>query len=286
MTAVVDRPAKMHPLVEKFLRPERMPHMACPGCGIGNVIHCVLQVMDDLDLNPSNTVWVQGVGCSSRITYSRYKGDNVDAHHGRIYAVASGLKMARPDMNFILFTGDGDSGAIGGNHFIHACRRNLDVTALMFNNGIYGMTGGQVAPTTPRGGTTTTTPYGSLEDPFDMCKLAEAAGANYIARWTSLPKHYNQVVRSIKAGIQTKGFAYVEIVVPCTTQFGRYVLKTEEMAKNVQWIEENCLTPGQMEKVAPEDREGRMLVGEFVRRERTGIVQRYQELLARVGGKE
>ncbi len=286
MTAVEERPAKVHPLVEKFLRPERMPHMACPGCGIGNVIHCVLQVMDDLDLNPTNTVWVQGVGCSSRITYSRYKGDNIDAHHGRIYAAATGLKMARPDMNFILFTGDGDTGSIGGNHFIHSCRRNLDVTALMFNNGIYGMTGGQVAPTTPRGGTTTTTPYGSLEDPFDMCKLAEAAGATYVARWTSLPKHYNQVVKSVKAGIENKGFSYIEIVVPCTTQFGRYVLKTEEMAKNIQWIETHCLSERQREKLSAEEQEGTMKVGEFVRRQRTGVVERYQELLARVGGKE
>ena len=286
MTIQAETPSKIHPLVEKYLRLERMPHMACPGCGIGNVIHCVLQVMDDLDLNPSNTVWVQGVGCSSRITYSRYKGDNIDAHHGRIYAVATGLKMARPDMNLILFTGDGDSGAIGGNHFIHACRRNLDVTALMFNNGIYGMTGGQVAPTTPRGGTTTTTPYGNLEDPFDMCKVAEAAGASYVARWTSLPKHYNQVVKSVKTGIQTKGFAYIEIVVPCTTQFGRYVLKTEEMAKNVRWIEEHCLTARQMEKLSEEEREGKMLVGEFVHRERSGIVERYQQLIAKVGGKQ
>lgn len=286
MTAVAETPVKIHPLVEKYLRLDRMPHMACPGCGIGNVIHAVLQVMDDLELTPANTVWVQGVGCSSRITYSRYKGDNIDAHHGRIYAVATGLKMARPDMNFILFTGDGDTGSIGGNHFIHSARRNLDVTALMFNNGIYGMTGGQVAPTTPRGGTTTTTPYGSLEDTFDMCRLVEAAGANYVARWTSLPKHYNQLVKSIKAGIETKGFSYVEIVVPCTTQFGRYVLKTEEMASNIQWIETHCLSGRQMEKLTADDREDKMQVGEFVRRERSGIVERYQELVARLGGKE
>ncbi|HEX2923464.1 MAG TPA: thiamine pyrophosphate-dependent enzyme [Chloroflexota bacterium] len=286
MTAVSERPAKIHPLVEKYLRLERMPHMACPGCGIGNVIHCVLQVMDDLQLNPQNTVWVQGVGCSSRITYSRYKGDNIDAHHGRIYGVATGLKMARPDMNFILFTGDGDSGAIGGNHFIHACRRNLDVTALMFNNGIYGMTGGQVAPTTPRGGTTTTTPYGSLEDTFDMCNLAEAAGATYVARWTSLPKHYGQVVKSIKAGIENKGFSYIEVVVPCTTQFGRYVLKTEEMPKNIQWIEDHTVTLSQAEKLSIEEREGKMLLGEFVRRERTGVVQRYMEMIERMGGRQ
>ena len=287
MTAGTERPAKIHPLIEKYVRLERMPHLACPGCGIGNVIHAVLQVMDELNLNPTNTVWVQGVGCSSRITYTRYKGDNIDAHHGRIYGVATGLKLARPDMNFILFTGDGDTGSIGGNHFIHACRRNLDVTALMFNNGIYGMTGGQVAPTTPFKGTTTTTPYGNLEDPFDMCKLAEAAGAAYVARWTSMPKHFNALVRSIKNGILTKGFSYIEIMVPCTTQFGRYVLKTEDMATNIKYLEDCTCLATQADKLSAEERAKKTLLGEFVRREeRTGIAQRYYELIDRVGGKE
>jgi 2-oxoglutarate ferredoxin oxidoreductase subunit beta len=136
MSTVGETLKLLHPLVQKYLRKERMPHMACSGCGIGQVTHSILLAIDELGLTPQNTVWVQGVGCSSRITYSTWVGDNIDAHHGRIFAVATGLKMARPDMNFILFTGDGDCGAIGGNHFIHACRRNLDVTAILFNNGI------------------------------------------------------------------------------------------------------------------------------------------------------
>ncbi len=226
MSAVAETLKVLHPLVEKYLRPERMPHMACSGCGIGQVTHSVLLAIDELGLTPKDTVWVQGVGCSSRITYTLWKGDNIDAHHGRIFAVATGLKMARPDMNFILFTGDGDCGAIGGNHFIHACRRNLDVTAVLFNNGIYGMTGGQVAPTSPLGVVTTTTPYGNIEDPFDMCQMAVAAGAAYVARWRSTD--FRQLANSIKKGIQTKGLAFIEVLLQCPTNFGRHALKTSQ----------------------------------------------------------
>ena len=247
MSAVGESGKALHPLVEKYLRKERMPHMACSGCGIGQVMHSTLLAIDDLGLTPKDTVWVQGVGCSSRITYSTWVGDNVDAHHGRIFAVATGLKMARPDMNFILFTGDGDCGAIGGNHFIHACRRNLDVTAILFNNGIYGMTGGQVAPTSPLGAVTTTTPYGNLEDPFDMCQMAVAAGASYVARWRSTD--FKPLVASIKKGIQTRGLAFIEVLLQCPTNFGRYVLKTSSPQEVVKWIKEHSVTPQEAEKL-------------------------------------
>jgi 2-oxoglutarate ferredoxin oxidoreductase subunit beta len=120
MKGYEDMERPIHPLANKYLRMERMPHRACPGCGIGQVVHATLIACDDLKLTPENTVWVQGVGCSSRITYTLWKGDNIDAHHGRIFAVATGMKLARPDLNFICFTGDGDCVAIGGNHFLHA----------------------------------------------------------------------------------------------------------------------------------------------------------------------
>ncbi|HSR10559.1 MAG TPA: thiamine pyrophosphate-dependent enzyme, partial [Thermodesulfobacteriota bacterium] len=229
-------------------------------------------------LTPNDTVWVQGVGCSSRITYSTWRGDNVDAHHGRIFAVATGLKMARPDMNFLLFTGDGDCGAIGGNHFIHACRRNLDVTAILFNNGIYGMTGGQVAPTSPLGAVTTTTPYGNIEDPFDMCEMAVAAGASYVARWKSTD--FKQLTASVKKGIQTKGLAFIEVLLQCPTNFGRYVLKTSSGLEVMKWIKENSVHPKGDAKPSKEELAGKYLLGEFVYRpERKGIVERYEEFL-------
>jgi len=218
------------------------------------------------------------VGCSSRITYSTWVGDNVDAHHGRMFAVATGLKMSRPDMNFICFTGDGDCGAIGGNHFIHACRRNLDVTAILFNNGIYGMTGGQVAPTSPLGAVTTTTPYGNIEDPFDMCKMAVAAGASYVARWRSTD--FRQIANSVKKGVQTKGLAFIEVLLQCPTNFGRYVLKTSNPQEVVKWIKQQTVSIKDAEKLSPEEKKGKILYGEFLHQtDRPGIVERYQQLL-------
>jgi len=277
----VERP--MHPLVSKYLRLERMPHMACPGCGIGQVIHSTLIACDDLALTPENTVWVQGVGCSSRITYTLWKGDSIDAHHGRIFAVATGMKMSRPDLNFICFTGDGDCMAIGGNHFLHACRRNLDVTALMFNNAIYGMTGGQVAPTSPVGARTTTTPYGNIEDPLDTVNVAIAAGASYVARWRATD--FKQLTKSIKKGIKTKGFSYIEILVQCPTQFGRYVLNTGDPAKIIEWYKENTVRLKKAEKMSPEQLKDKILIGEFAqRKDRTGIVERYWEMVKEIQG--
>jgi 2-oxoglutarate ferredoxin oxidoreductase subunit beta len=232
-------------------------------------------------LTPENTVWVQGVGCSSRITYTLWKGDNIDAHHGRIFAVATGLKLSRPDLNFICFTGDGDCMSIGGNHFLHACRRNLDVTAIMFNNAIYGMTGGQVAPTTPMGAMTPTTPYGNIEDPMDSVQIAMAAGAAYVARWRSTD--FRQIVGSIKKGIQTKGFSFIEILTQCPTQFGRYVLKTGDPVKILQWYKDHTVTLKKAEKMTPEELKGKMLIGEFAHRtDRTGVVERYWDMIKKI----
>jgi 2-oxoglutarate ferredoxin oxidoreductase subunit beta len=280
MTAIAKDELVIHSLVNKYLRPERMPHLACPGCGIGQVVHCTLNAVEALGLTPLNTVWVQGVGCSSRLSYALWKGDSIDAHHGRIFAVATGLKMCRPDLNYLLFTGDGDCAAIGGNHFLHACRRNLDVVALMFNNGIYGMTGGQVAPTTPLGATTTTTPHGNFEDPFDLCKVAEAAGANYVARWRATD--FKPLTNSIKKGLQIKGFAFIEVLLACTTNFGRYVLKTGDPKKVQEWIHERTISIKGAQTMSPEELKDKILIGEFVERERPGVVERYQELLQQI----
>ena len=275
----VERP--IHPLVSKYLRLQRMPHLACPGCGIGQVVHATLIACDNLGLTPENTVWVQGVGCSSRITYTLWKGDSIDAHHGRVFAVATGMKLSRPDLNFICFTGDGDCAAIGGNHFLHACRRNLDVTALMFNNAIYGMTGGQVAPTSPVGARTTTTPYGNIEDPMDTVDVAIAAGASYVARWRATD--FKQLINSIKKGIQTRGFSFIEILVQCPTQFGRYVLKTDDPGKIIKWYKKNTVRLKKAEKMSPEQLKGKMLIGEFAhRKDRTGIVERYWQMVKEV----
>ena len=274
---------KVHPLVEKYLRAERMPHVACPGCGIGTTLKYTLMAIDDLKLEPDKLAWVTGVGCSSRIPYATWKGDCIDATHGRALAMATGLKLARPELTVIVYTGDGDCAAIGGNHFIHACRRNIPVTVVMFNNKIYGMTGGQVAPTTPLGFETQTTPYGNIEDPFDMCQLAAAAGATYVARWAVF--HPKQVISSIKKGFTKNGLAYIEVISPCITQLGRRVLKISEPVEVWKWLRARTVTLEKAKTMTMEELRDKSVIGEFVDVERPSLVERYKELIERCGGR-
>ena len=269
----------IHPLAAKYLRQERMPHMACPGCGIGQVVHSTLIACDELALTPENTVWVQGVGCSSRITYTLWKGDNIDAHHGRIFAVATGLKLSRPDLNFICFTGDGDCMSIGGNHFLHACRRNLDVTAIMFNNAIYGMTGGQYSPTTPIGARASTAPYGNIEPPMPICELAKAAGASYVARSTVY--HAVELDRFIEQAIRNNGFSMVEAVSYCPTTYGR-MNKLGTTVDMMRQLKENSISSSAAEKLSPEERETKIVRGVFHEIEKPEYTQLYDELIQRV----
>lgn len=212
---------KKHPMLkylkEEGLQGDRMPLIMCPGCGCGQVLNATLHAVDRLihedGIPKKNFVFITGVGCSARLTSHYLNFDSGWTIHGRTLAIATGALLANPELRIIVITGDGDTGAIGGNHFIHACRRNLDLTILCINNGLYGMTGGQVAPTTSEGITTTTTPYGNTEASFDLCKLAETAGAAFIARWTTA--HPHQTIRTIRKGIQKKGTAFIEILSQC-----------------------------------------------------------------------
>ena len=210
-----------HPMLE-YIKEEgpsgmRFPHILCPGCGAGQVLNYTLHAVDDLikenGAKKEDFVFISGVGCSSRLTSHYLDFDSGWTLHGRSLAIATGALLAKPDLNIIIFTGDGDAAAIGGNHFIHAFRRNINVTVLCVNNGLYGMTGGQVAPTTSLFASTPTTPYGNIEDAFDLCKLAEAAGATYISRWTTA--HPIQTIKSIKKGITNKGASFIEILSQC-----------------------------------------------------------------------
>ena len=210
-----------HPML-KYIREEgpsgkRMPFIMCPGCGAGQVLNYTLHAVDDL-INQSGAkkedfVFISGVGCSSRITSHYLRFDSGWTLHGRSLAIATGILLANPELKVIIFTGDGDAAAIGGNHFIHAFRRNINVTVLCVNNGLYGMTGGQVAPTTPADKGTPTTPYGNVEEPFDLCGLAVAAGATYVSRWTTA--HPYQTIKAIKKGIANKGASFIEILSQC-----------------------------------------------------------------------
>jgi 2-oxoglutarate ferredoxin oxidoreductase subunit beta len=204
--------------IDQFLHTERLPHIWCPGCGVGMVTGAFLRAVIDLGLKREEVVVVSGIGCSSRAPGYLDLG-TVHAIHGRALAVATGIKMARPHFTVVVLTGDGDGAAIGGNHLIHACRRNIDITCVLFNNQIYGMTGGQLSPTMELGDNATTAPYGQVEPPFDLCRLAEAAGATFVARGTAA--HIRQIEKFIKRGIEHPGFAFIEAVVPCPTEYGR-----------------------------------------------------------------
>lgn len=204
--------------VKDYIRERFFPHMWCPGCGHGTVLNGMLRAVEHLGLEKNEIVMVSGIGCSSRI--SGY----VDFHtlhtiHGRALAFATGVKMNRPELTVLVPMGDGDALAIGGNHFIHAARRNIDMTAIVMNNRIYGMTGGQFSPLTGYGRMATTAPYSNIDHDFDTVKLAIAAGASFVARTTTY--HVVQMTEIIQKAIQHKGFSVVEVLSQCPTYFGR-----------------------------------------------------------------
>lgn len=207
-----------HPL-ERFLRMDRMPHIWCSGCGIGTAVTCFMKALDEAEVDPDKVVVVSGIGCTGRVAgYVRF--DSFHTTHGRAIPFATGVKLANPELTVIVFSGDGDLFAIGGNHFIHAARRNVDIKVFCINNFIFGMTGGQMAPTTPLGARTSTSPYGCFEPPFNLPYLAESTGAVYVARWT--PLHIRRMAHSMAEAIIKRGFSFVEIVSPCPTVYSRY----------------------------------------------------------------
>ncbi|MEG2204578.1 MAG: thiamine pyrophosphate-dependent enzyme [Oscillospiraceae bacterium] len=185
----------------RFLRPEKLPHFFCSGCGCGQVLNYFTQALDALDMKPEDMLTIGGVGCTARIPIY-LKSDSFHGVHGRTLAWATGVKLHKPEIPIVIFAGDGDLTSIGGNHLIHAARRNLDVTVIMVNNLNFAMTGGQVAPTTPVGAHTMTTPYGNAEPCFDVCALAQAAGASHVERWTT--SRPAQCVAAIKRALSAR----------------------------------------------------------------------------------
>ncbi len=204
--------------IKDYIRERFFPHMWCPGCGHGTILNSLLRAVEELGLEKNDIVMTSGIGCSARI--SGY----VDFHslhtmHGRALACATGVKLSKPELNLIVPMGDGDALAIGGNHFIHACRRNIDITAIVMNNRIYGMTGGQFSPLSGRGKKATTAPYLTIDNDFDVVKLAMAAGATFVARSTAF--HAKEATSILKKAITHKGFSVVEILSQCPTHYGR-----------------------------------------------------------------
>ncbi|MDH3300694.1 MAG: thiamine pyrophosphate-dependent enzyme [Acidimicrobiia bacterium] len=202
-----------------YLRQWAMPHVLCPGCAHGIVLRSCLEAVGQLGLDPDKVAMVAGIGCSSRlVAYADFC--TLHGTHGRAPAFATGLKLARPELHVIVVTGDGDGLAIGGNHLIHAARRNIDITVMMLNNSIYGMTGGQVAPTTREGAIASTAPAGNSERPFDACRLLVGAGASYVAR--VLAATPIEMTKTLADAMAHSGFAFVEIISDCPEYYGRY----------------------------------------------------------------
>jgi len=251
--------------MKRYLRPDlTLPF--CVGCGCVNVMSSFLRAAHELghkDLN--KFVFCSGIGCSAWIPSPYLMADSLHVLHGRSIPVAMGVKLMRPDLNVVVFGGDGDIVGIGLSHLIHAARRNLDITVIMVNNMIYGMTGGQVAPTTPYGSKTTTTPYGNFEYPLDAARLVVAAGASYVARWTTA--HGEELTQAMKKAITTKGFAFIEAVSPCPTAFGRRV-GFKDVAEMLRWFRDHSMPLKQASEVPQKELAGKIVVGEYVHSEK------------------
>jgi len=205
--------------LQKYLREEVKSTPFCPGCGHGILLGLILRAIDRLDLDMKRMLFVSGIGCAAWIPSPNFRADTLHTLHGRALAFATGAKLVNPDLHVMVISGDGDLSSIGGNHLIHAARRNIDLTVVCANNMVYGMTGGQVAPTTPTGALSATTPIGNPYRPFDLARLVKAAGAAYVARG-SVTRPYD-LVSYIARAIETPAFSFVEAMSPCPTQFGR-----------------------------------------------------------------
>lgn len=266
---------------EKYFRQNRLPHLWCPGCGNGIAMKAIVQAIEKKGLSQDDTVIVSGIGCSSRASgYMDF--DTLHTAHGRAIPFATGIKLANPALHVIVITGDGDCTAIGGNHFIHGCRRNVDITVVLFNNNIYGMTGGQASPMTPLGKKATTAPYGSVDRPFDACHLAAAAGATYVARSTAF--HEKHLVDMIADGFDNRGFSFIEAMVQCPTAYGRRN-KLGSPADMLRWMRDNAVMKAAWDKLPAEAKnDGRFPIGCFYRAEAMDYDTAYDQVIERAGG--
>jgi len=264
-----------HPYL-RYLRSETIPTVFCPGCGIGILMKAFFNALDELGYKDMrNFVFVSGIGCSAWIPSPHFKADSIHTLHGRAIPVAIGVKLVRPDLNVIVFGGDGDIAGIGGNHLLHAARRNVDILVIMVNNEVYGMTGGQVAPTTPLGMKTTTTPYGNPEPPLNVCNVVAASGGNYVARWTV--GHYDQLVNSIKDAIRRKGFRFIEVLSPCTSRVSYRIGLTP--AEHIKKLIKNSININKARKIGIENIKGKYIIGVFKDVDNPGYIDMIKEVL-------
>jgi len=247
--------------LEAYLRSDVKSTPFCPGCGHGILMNAILRAIDELHLPMERMLFVSGIGCAAWIPSPNFNADTLHTLHGRAIAFATGAKMFNPELKVVVISGDGDLTSIGGNHLIHAARRDMDMTVICANNMIYGMTGGQVASTTPLGASTATSVDGNIYRPFDLCKLVQAAGASYVARYSVT--HVVSLKEAIKKALGTKGFTFVEVLSPCPTQFGRrnrYDAPTD-MLKTLM---ESCIPVEEVERLSGEALKDKIVTGEFI----------------------
>ena len=262
---------------DKYLRPGKLPHIWCPGCGHGIVLKGLLRAIDACELEKNRTAIVSGIGCASRLPgYVDF--NTLHTAHGRAAAFATGIKMAQPDMNVLVVGGDGDGVAIGGNHFIHACRRNIDMTYVLMNNFIYGMTGGQFSPCTPTGDKASTTPYGNPDPTFDISKLAIGAGATFVARTTAY--HATQIDKLIAEGIRHKGMAIIEVLDDCPTTYGRRN-KFRSVVDMMKRFKDLAVPVAKAATMSKEELDGKIVTGILHREERPEYCEQYAEVIKR-----
>lgn len=263
----------------KYLRKEALPTALCPGCGGGTVLNAFANAIDQLGIDPRDLVVVSGIGCSAWIASPYFLADTLHTTHGRAIAYATGVKVVLPDKKVVVISGDGDLAGIGGNHLIHAARRNIDITVILVNNFIYGMTGGQVAPTTPFGAITTTSPYRNVEHPLNIAETVTSAGASYVARWTTF--HVYQLIESIKRALSVKGFALVEAISQCPVQFGRRN-RMKTPTEMLRWFQKNSVLISKARNMSPNELEGKIVVGELVNREKPEFTEELNSLIEEV----
>ncbi|MBN2621340.1 2-oxoacid:ferredoxin oxidoreductase subunit beta [candidate division WOR-3 bacterium] len=272
----------IHPM-ENVLRMDRIPHIWCPGCGIGVAVTAFAAALGKANIDLDNVVIVSGIGCTGRVA-GYVKLDSFHTTHGRAIAFATGIKVAKPGMKVVVFSGDGDLIAIGGNHFIHAARRNIDILVVCVNNFIYAMTGGQVAPTTPLTAYATTCPFGCVEPPFNIPYLADSSGAVYVARWTAL--HVRRLTKSFVEALNKKGFSVVEVISPCAQYYSR-INRLGDGLDMMRFYHENSeIRHGEDTKNLDIGYQQKIIVGKFVDRERPTYTERYQEWLQQRRGEK
>jgi 2-oxoglutarate ferredoxin oxidoreductase subunit beta len=280
---VKEKASKTAHVADPLLRMDRMPHIWCPGCGIGATVNCFAVALTKSKIPREKIAVVSGIGCSGRVA-GYIKLDSFHTTHGRPIPFATGLALGNPELKVVVYSGDGDIVAIGGNHFIHAARRNINMTVICINNFIYGMTGGQMAPTTPVGARASTSPYGCYEHPFNLPFLAESCGAVYVARWTAI--HIRNLSDAMAEAMNKKGFSFVEVITPCPVLYNR-LNRLGDGLDTMKYYQENSETRnGANTKDVEISLGGKIIVGKFVDKQAPTYLDMMNEQLRKVVGEK